>query len=60
MSLKDLPTPDPKKVTRYHDNSLDALIDEALDEMEAKIKTGNFIGHCPTPRKENDNGKKEL
>lgn len=54
MALKDLPTPDPKKVSRYHDNSLDALIDEALDEMEAKIKTGNFIGHCPTPRKTGD------
>ena len=54
MALKDLPTPDPKKVSRYHDNSLDALIDEALDEMEAKIKAGNFIGHCPTPRKTGD------
>ncbi len=52
--LKDLPTPDPKKLSRFHDNYFDALFVEALDEMEAKIKTGNFIGHCPTPRKTGD------
>ena len=46
MPLKDLPTPDSKKVTRYHDNSIDALIDEALDDMEAKIRSGNFV---PSP-----------
>ena len=33
MALRDLPKPDMSKVTRYHDNSIDALIDEALDEL---------------------------
>lgn len=33
MPLRDLPKPDMSKVTRYHDNSIDALIDEALDEL---------------------------
>lgn len=33
MSLSNLPKPDMSKVTRYHDNYLDALIDEALDEL---------------------------
>lgn len=51
MPYKDLPKPDPKKITPFHDNSHDALFDEALDEMEAKIRSGNFVGHCPTPRK---------
>ena len=54
MPLKDLPTPDPKKASRHQDNSFDALFDEALDELQAKITTGNFIGHCPTPRKEHE------
>lgn len=54
MPYKDAPTPDKQKATRYHDNSVDALFDEALDEMQAKIMTGNFIGHCPTPRKEHE------
>lgn len=66
MPLKDLPTPDPKKVTRYHDNSFDALIDEALDQMdeeekmlnnaiadlENRLRSGNFV---PSPaNKEGD------
>jgi len=51
MHYKDLPKPDPKKVTPFHDNYRDALFDEALDEMEAKIRSGNFVGHCPAPRK---------
>ena len=38
MPLRDLPKPDMSKVTRYHDNSIDALIDEALDEM-SQIRT---------------------
>lgn len=43
MPFRDLPTPDKQKATRCHDNSFDALFDEALDEMQkAKIRTGNF------------------
>ena len=55
MPYKELPTPDKQKATRCHDNSFDALFDEALDEMQEKLlRTGNFIGHCPTPRKEHE------
>ena len=36
--LKELPTPDPKKLSRFHDNYFDALFDEALDELEKKSK----------------------
>lgn len=32
--LKDLPTPDPKKVSPYHDNYFDVLFDEAVDKLE--------------------------
>lgn len=51
MSLKDLPTPDPKKLSRYHDNYFDALVDEALDDvdfnkivedLEDRILNGDF------------------
>lgn len=52
MSYKELPTPDPKKITRYHDNYRDALIDEALDDMERKLITGNFLEQNPNKYKE--------
>ena len=32
-SMQDAPKPDMSKATRYHDTSIDALIDEALDEL---------------------------
>ena len=54
MSYKDLPTPDPKKITRYHDNYRDALIDEALDDMETKLRTGNFLVQNPNKYKEDN------
>lgn len=39
-TIKTRPQPDMSKVTRYHDNSIDALIDEALDELsETKHQT---------------------
>lgn len=39
------PQPDMSKVTRYHDNSIDALIDEALDELsETKHQTSERGG----------------
>lgn len=39
------PQPDMSKVTRYHDTSIDALIDEALDELsETKHQTSDREG----------------
>lgn len=38
--LSDLPKPDASKMSRYHDNYLDALIDEALDEMQKEKDKG--------------------
>ena len=43
MPFRDLPTPDKQKATRCHDNSFDALFDEALDEIQKKkLREGNF------------------
>ena len=50
MPNKD--APEPKATTPNHDTKIDALFDEALDDLYGKVTSGNFIGHCPTPRKE--------